>query len=174
MAKISFNKLGLKAQNNIKTIEVNNQCIEIKQYLSVNEKLILISNVINLAADENNFYNPVKIDVFTALEIIRAYTNITFTEKQKEDPVKLYDLLIENKIFYKIIAEIPYDEWEYLYTNIKKCVDSIYNYKNSIMGILENITQDYSNLDFDATEIQKKIGDPENIALLKEILSKLG
>lgn len=174
MAKVSFNKLGLKAQNNIKTIEINGQNIEIKQYLSVNDKLELIGNVINLSADENNFSNPVKVDVFTGLEIIRAYTNITFTEKQKEDPAKLYDLLIENKILYKIISEIPYDEQEYLFNNIKRCVDSVYNYKNSIMGILETISQDYSNLDLDASEIQKKIGDPENMALLKEILSKLG
>jgi hypothetical protein len=42
------------------------------------------------------------------------------------------------------------------------------------MGIMENIANDYSDLDFDATEIQKKIGDPNNMELLKAVLSKLG
>ena len=57
---------------------------------------------------------------------------------------------------------------------LKDTVDSIYKYQNSIMGILDTISQDYSSLDFDATEIQKKIGDPENLALLKGIMSRLG
>jgi hypothetical protein len=42
------------------------------------------------------------------------------------------------------------------------------------MGILDNISTDYSNLNLDATEIQKKIGNPENITLLKDVLAKLG
>ena len=84
MAKVSLTKLGLKVNQEIKTIEFNEQIIEIKQYLPVNDKLELISNVINLAHDENNFSNPVKVSVFTTLEIMYAYTNINFTEKQKE------------------------------------------------------------------------------------------
>ena len=34
--------------------------------------------------------------------------------------------------------------------------------------------KDYSNLDFEASDIQKKIADPENLSLLKDILTKLG
>ena len=43
--------------------------------------------------DNNNFANPVKLNVFLRLEIIFNYTNISFTDKQKEDLVKLYDIL---------------------------------------------------------------------------------
>ena len=39
---------------------------------------------------------------------------------------------------------------------------------------LDTIKQDYSNLDFDASAIQAKLGDPENIALLRDVLAKLG
>jgi hypothetical protein len=42
------------------------------------------------------------------------------------------------------------------------------------MGILDTLKADYDNLNFDATEIQKKIGDPNNMALLREVLTKLG
>ena len=42
------------------------------------------------------------------------------------------------------------------------------------MGILENISADYSNLNLDATEIQSKLADPNNMALLRDVLSKLG
>ena len=57
MAKIAFTKLGLKPNKEIKTITWGDQEIEIKQYLSANEKLEMISNVINLSADDNNFAN---------------------------------------------------------------------------------------------------------------------
>ena len=97
--KPTFAKLGLKVNSTVKTIVINEQEIEIKQYLPVNEKLRLIGDVIGQAADENNFSNPIKLEVFTKLEIVFAYTNLSFTEKQKEDLVKLYDILESNNIF---------------------------------------------------------------------------
>ena len=73
MAKVSLTKLGLKINQDIKNIEFNEQIIEVKQYLPINEKLELISSVINSAADENNFSNPIKENVFLTLEIISLY-----------------------------------------------------------------------------------------------------
>lgn len=42
------------------------------------------------------------------------------------------------------------------------------------MGILDTISQDYSNLNLEASAIQEKLADPENMTLLKSVLSKLG
>ena len=96
MAKVSFTKLGLKKNEEVGILHINEQIIEVKQYLPINEKLELISSVINSSADENNFSNPVKENVFLTLEILYHYTNINFTDKQKEDPVKLYDLVVSS------------------------------------------------------------------------------
>lgn len=176
MAKLSFNKLGISSSKiqDVKILEVNKQKIEIKQYLPVREKLDLISKVISLSFDENNYINPVKIDVFTAMEIIKFYTNITFTEKQKEDPIKLYDLLVSSKLYYQIIAEMPFAELDYLLNSIQKCIASIEQYKNSAMGILENISTNYDAVDFDLSNIQQKISDPEALATLKELAALSG
>lgn len=174
MAKVSFTKLGLSKNQEVKNIEWGEYTIEVKQYLPINEKLDLISNVINSAHDKNNYSNPVKVDVYTALEIMYAYTNINFTDKQKEDVTKLYDLIISNGLYSKVVNAIPSDEYCNLLNAIKKSIDAIYTYQNSVMGILENITNDYSALDFDASEIQKKLADPENINLLRDVLTKLG
>ena len=174
MAKIGFTKLSLKRKNEIKTITINNNQIEIKQYLPVNEKLDLIARVINGAHDQNNFPNPIKIEVIGTLEMIMAYTNISFTEKQKEDIPKLYDLLEENGVIKDIISQIPEDEYNFIIDGINKTVDAVYTYNNSILGILEAVSKDYSNLDFDATQIQKKMADPENLKLVKDVLTKLG
>ena len=174
MAKVSLTKLGLKVNQEIKTIEFNEQTIEVKQYLPVNDKLELIGNVINSAHDENNFSNPVKVSVFTTLEIMYAYTNINFTDKQKEDPTKLYDMLISSGLVSEVINAIPEAEYYEVVHGISDSINAIYTYRNSAMGVLDIISTDYSNLNFDATEIQKKIGDPENMELLKSVLTKLG
>jgi hypothetical protein len=39
---------------------------------------------------------------------------------------------------------------------------------------MEAITSDYSNLQLDAQDLQRKIGDPENLNMLKEIMTYLG
>lgn len=174
MAKIGFTKLSLKRKNEVKTITINNNQIEIKQYLPVNEKLDLIARVINGAHDQNNFPNPIKNEVIGTLEMIMAYTNISFTEKQKEDIPKLYDLLEENGVIKDIISQIPEDEYNFIIDGINKTVDAVYTYNNSILGILEAVSKDYSNLDFDATQIQKKMADPENLKLVRDVLTKLG
>jgi hypothetical protein len=174
MAKVAFTKLGLSKNQEVENIEWNEQNIEVKQYLPINEKLTLISNVMNNAHDENNFSNPVKIDVFTALEIMFAYTNINFTEKQKEDVTKLYDLLVSSGLYAAVIAAIPVTEYATITCGIRESIDAIYTYRNSALGILDSISTDYSNLNLDASEIQKKLSDPENMELLRNILTKLG
>lgn len=174
MAKIGFTKLSLKRKNEVKTITINNNQIEIKQYLPVNEKLDLIARVINGAHDQNNFPNPIKIEVIGTLEMIMAYTNISFTEKQKEDIPKLYDLLEENGVIKDIISQIPEDEYNFIIDGINKTVDAVYAYNNSVLGILESVSQDYSNLDFDIQKLQNDIANPENLKLVKEVLTKLG
>lgn len=174
MAKVSLTKLGLKVNQDIKTIEFNEQTVEVKQYLPVNDKLELISNVINASHDENNFANPVKVSVFTTLEIMYAYTNINFTDKQKEDPTKLYDMLFSSGLICEVIRAIPDDEYHEVLCGVSDSIDAIYTYRNSILGIMENIASDYKDLDFNAEEIQQKIGDPNNMAFLKEVLAKLG
>lgn len=174
MAKVSFTKLGLKKNEEVGILHINEQDIEVKQYLPINEKLELISSVINSAADENNFSNPVKENVFLTLEILYHYTNINFTDKQKEDPVKLYDLVVSSGLVNKVTDLIPEEELDEVINGVAQSVKAIYAYRNSVLGILESISQDYSALNLDATEIQQKLADPDNMALLKQVLTKLG
>ena len=173
MAKIALTKLGLKPNTELKTIEWNGQNIEIKQYLPIEAKLDLISDIANKSLDENPYYNPARIKIFIRLEIILAYANINTTDKQREDIFKLYDMFA-GELGDKILESVPVEEYNFISQTTWQIIEGIYRYKNSAMGIMESIASDYSQLDFDATEIQKKIGDPNNMELLKQVLSKLG
>lgn len=174
MAKVSFNKLDLKKNQEVIILKHNDIEFEVKQYLPIEEKLELISKVISNSADENNFYNAPKGHVFTTLGIIEYYTNINFTEKQLEDPQKLYDLIVGNGLDILILNAIPMKEIMFIESNIEKIANGYYDYRHSVLGIIETINQDYSNLNFDAAELQKNIADPKNLELLRSILSKLG
>lgn len=175
MAKVAFSKLGLKKKNDVVQVKLTDEIeVEVIQYLPINDKLALIAAVLNGSADENNFPNPVKIEVVGTIEMIKAYSNLNFTEKQLEDIPKLYDLLEQNGITDKIIEAIPANEYSFILEGIDSTIKAYYEYHNSIYGILDTISQDYSNLDFDAQKIQKEIGDPQNLELLKNVLTKLG
>jgi hypothetical protein len=93
------------------------------------------------------------VDVYTTLEILFKYTNINFTDKQKEDVLKLYDLVISSGLYSEIIKLIPEEEYNKLITTVEKTINAVYAYQNSILGILDTISEDYSSLDFDATSI---------------------
>lgn len=173
MSKVSFIKLGLKKNEEIKTIKFNDIEIEVKQYLPANDKLALIGNVIN-NSHSTNFANPVLIEVMGSLEIIYTYTNINFTDKQKEDPMKLYDLLNSSGLIDAIVSAIPQVEYETVIDGISDTIEAVYAYENSAMGILNTISKDYSNLELDATKISEKLSDEKNLGLLKEVVTKLG
>lgn len=177
MAKISYNKLGITKDelNKVQTVEYNDQTIEVKQYLPIAEKSELITRILNNSVDENTgYYNLLKLDMNLGLEIVYAYSNISFTEKQKEDPMKLYDMLNASKVLNLIIGLVPDGEFYYLNKTTHEMANNIVSYRNSAMGIMEAISADYSNLDLDATDIQKKLNDPDNMTLLKDVLTKLG
>lgn len=174
MAKASFAKLGLKVNSEIKSIIVADQEIEIKQYLPINDKLELVSRIINASADDMKFYNIGKIEILLNLEILYSYTNINFTDKQKENICKLYDLVQSSGLLNQILDYIPDSELELINHILFDSLDNIYNYQNSAMGILDNIVNDYENLNLDASAIQEKLADPNNMELLKDIMTRLG
>ena len=174
MAKVSLNKLNLKIDDSVSIVKFNEQDIEIKQYLPINEKLELIGAIINNSADETKFYNVGKLDVFKTIELIKYYTNINFTDKQLEDAPKLYDLLVSTGFADEIIAAIPEVETIWIDKVLMDTVNAIYKYQNSVFGILDAVTTDYKDLNFDVAELQKNISNPENLALLKDVVTKLG
>ena len=179
MAKVPFSKLQAKVdggvtQNFYCNLAGEEVYYEVKYYLPLMEKLELVSRIINNSVDDNGFYNPMRVKLYMTLEVVYAYTNLSFTEKMKEDPFKLYDILVSTGIFKDIIDVIRENDWKEIQENTWSTIKNIYDYKNSVMGILEAVSIDYNGLNLDASEIQKKLADPENMELLKSVLTKLG
>lgn len=173
MAKVSFAKLGLKMDQEIKTIKFNEQEIEIKQYIPIEAKLQFIENVLNQSAVDMYFYNQGKIEVFFAMEVIYNYTNINFTDKQKDDILGLFDKFVSTGLYKEILNNIPTSEIEFLKEVIQDQIKEIYRYRDSVLGIMETMKTDYNNLDLDIDKLTQELTENENLGLVKEVIEKL-
>ena len=179
MAKIPFSKLQLGVNTGVTKVSRTNKAgeaieFEVKQYLPFIDKLTLVSDIINQSADDNGFYNPMRVKLYLTLETVMAYTNLSFTDKMKEDPFKLYDIFVSTGIFTDVINAIGEAEWNEIKNSVYDTIKNIYDYKNSVMGVLDVVSSDYSNMNLDATNIQTALGDSENLGLLRDIMVKLG
>jgi hypothetical protein len=66
MAKVAFSKLDLKVNSEVvEKIYITSKGEEIKyeilKYLPYEQKLDLVSRIINQSVDTNNFYNPMRV-----------------------------------------------------------------------------------------------------------------
>ena len=174
MAKVAFSKLGLKKTEEIEIIEWNEQKIEVKQYLPIEDKLDMIANIINQSADYNGYYNPARIYIFTILEMIDYYTNISLTEKQKADVFKTFDLFVNSGLSAAIFDKINPYEYNQIKSWVHELINSIYVYKNSVVGIMDTIKEDFNLMDLDTEKLVERLGNKENIEFINELLNKMG
>lgn len=174
MAKVSLTKL-----NKIKSLEpidikIGEETISVVQYLPLEKKLAIMQNIIEQAGNnEEGFYNIVKLTVFYTIEMLRAYTNISFTEKQLEEPQKLYDIIVLNNIWNEVKKAIPQSELTDIWENTCALAREITNYNHSALGILNLLSNDYDNLSLDTTDMVNKLSNVDNLKMLREILTKL-
>ena len=130
------------------------------------EKAAMVSSIINLSVDDLGFYNPLKIKVYLTLEVLYHYTNLTFSEKMKENEMKLYDMVVGSGLFAQISAAISQEEWNELTQSVETTIAKIYEYKNSAVGVLEAISQNYNEATMDLENIQNLLNDPSSMGML--------
>lgn len=133
MAKISYASLKMKTEAENTTITFKNNDIEVLQYLGVEEKNTLINMAIQNAY-EDHMINPILLDMFFHVYIIYLYTNISFTEKQKENPFKIYDVCKSNGLLNQILLAIPEEEYNELKIYLEEAVQTNEKYDYSLIG----------------------------------------
>ena len=141
MAKVSYANLKLKINQEVKTIDYNGTNIEIIQYLPIEDKYDLM--MISLQkAKENDVYHPLKLDMYFHLYLVYMYTNISFTDKQRENELKLYDTLYSNGIIDLVLSNIPETEYNELQLYITRYIKDVYKNQNNITSLLRTFIDD--------------------------------
>ncbi len=113
MAKIAFSKLAGKAPPVTNVIKINDNQVEVLSYLPIEDKLNLVDVTLQQSWD-NGIINPILLDMNFYLNIIFKYTNISFTDKQREDKGKLFDIVKNTNVLNCVLAAIPTEEYEEL------------------------------------------------------------
>lgn len=136
MAKVSFTSLKLKTKDDIKTIKIGEKEIEVKQYLPAADKNTILEIAMQ-RADESTVMNTFALDALFHLYIVFKYTNLSFTDAQKEDLFKLYDILESNGVIDIVIEAIPEVEYNTLRDNLQEMTKAYGKYRNSAKAIVE-------------------------------------
>ena len=76
------------------------------------------------------------------LNIIYLYTNINFTDKQKEDEAELYDKLQCSGLINEVISHMKNGEYEILLDYLNTNKENMINHNQSIGGFLETLIND--------------------------------
>ena len=135
----------------------------------------IAQSVIQQVIDFNNeFLNEFAFHMYMDLAIVFNYTNLSFTDKQKEDLYKLYDLRVGSGFIKELKKQVDCNQTDDLEVYTYETLNEYYKYHNSVYGIMDAMNQNYSNLNLDINELQDKISNPESLSLVKDILTKMG
>lgn len=174
MAKVSLSKITPIKKVDDVVINIGDEQITVKQYLPVDEKVALTERVLNAAIDETNYFSYARLNVYSKIEIIKAYTNINFTDKQLEDAPKLFDLLQLNGIIQTVLNAIPENEYHFIQDMIYDDADRLGKHLNSFLGVMKVVQQDYDLTQMNVDNLMNTLGDKESVGLVKDILDKIG
>lgn len=141
MAKISYANLKLKVDKSVETFDFNENKIEVLKYLPIEDKRDLVEITLQ-KAEENGIYNPVLLDMYFHLHLVYMYTNLSFTDKQKENEPKIYDTLVSNGFFDKFFEVLDENEYRELMDYIEELKATILHYRNTAGAVLQSIIQD--------------------------------
>ncbi len=156
MAKVTYASLKLKAKEDIKTFMIEDKEIEVLQYLPMTDKIDLI-DITLLKSKEDKIYNPIKVDMFFHLHLVYLYTNIVFTDKQREDEYKLYDILSSNDLISKVLENIPEIEYETLFELMQERIEIEMDYQTTAAAMVDNLIDKLPKNAATAAEIMDKI-----------------
>lgn len=141
MAKVSYANLKLKTKADVESFEFGGHQIEVLQYLPIQDKYDLVMIALQKSY-EQGIYNPIKLDLFFHLYIVFMYTNISFTEKQKENLEKLYDTIESNGLLDLILDKMDEHEYASLINYLEEIKEADFAYGASVASIVNKFVDD--------------------------------
>lgn len=150
--KFSDLKLKTTVQSNQITLS-SGEKINVKSTIPVSDKIDLIQIALQ-KAEEDGIYNQIKLDIYFHLNLLYLYTDIEFSIEDREDEMRLYDILERNGVIVDVISAIGEEEYEGLVNYLEDMKKANLKYKNTAAAVLTRIVQDL----------------PKNAAAAKEIV----
>lgn len=139
---MKYSDMDLKINNKTNTVQINdNLTIEVLQYLPIEDKIDLIEIALQ-KAEEGGIYNELKLDMYFNLYLVYMYSNLEFTDEEKEDEYKLYNELESNEIINHVIAGMDEVEYQHLLDYLHIMQVNNEHYKSSVSALLQTVIHD--------------------------------
>lgn len=161
----NFKDMKLTINNTIKEIDIAGQKVAVKQYLPAEDKNSILENAMQ-QADQGTILNTYNLDVLFHLYLVLKYTDIEFSDEDREDMLALYDILESNNIIDVVVANIPEEEYNTLRDNLLDMVEHYLTYRNSARALVEQLIFFAP----DAAEKLKEISKDTDIDKLQQII----
>ena len=153
---VDFSTLNLNIiENDIKTISINNQEIEVKQYLSLEDTNNLFAAAAQAGA-EGTVFNPVAYEAYFHLYLIMFITNIKFSDEDLEDLPHLYDVLESSGVIDIVVNTMNKDMYLKLIESADELKKILITYQTSVAKVIDTIEQFAPNT---AEKISKELND---------------
>ena len=138
---MNYTDLNIHLNKDVKSFEVYpNTIINVLQYLPIEDKNDIIQMTLQ-NSEENGIYNLLKVDMYFSLYITYLYTDIQFTNNEKDDPIKLYDELNSMGIIDAIINAMNPDEYSHLREILDETINQKLEYRNTIASVVNNFIE---------------------------------
>lgn len=139
--KVSYANMKLKTNTDVNTFDFAGQTIEVLKYLPASDKYDLLMVTLQKSIEEGA-YNEFKLNLYFELNLVYMYTNISFTEKQREDEFKLYDALASNGFFKEFFGALEESEYDELFTQLNAIKAASTAHRESAGAVLNRFIDD--------------------------------
>ena len=141
--KTAFSTLKLKTDKTYLEFTFENKSVQVLRYLPVQEKEDIIEVAYQKAIINSNF-NPILFNIYFLLNVVYSYTNLTFTDEQRRDEKKLYDMICSSGLLDIILNNIPESEMMFFEDNIEDYVSQSLVQDYSAVGIFNNVVGSFN------------------------------
>jgi hypothetical protein len=169
---MNYTDLNLKLNTTTRVISVADQDIHILQYLPIEEK----NDIIQLAlqnSEENGIYNLLKLEMFFKLYIVFLYSDINFSQEEKNNMTLVFDTLESNGIINLVLSEIDDNEMRYLRETLTKTLEMKLKYRSTIASVITGFIE---NLPINAETAKNTLEnfDPNQFKMIINMAKELG
>lgn len=138
---MKYSDLNLKINTDYNIASIGNNEIKVLKYLPTNDKIDLIQIALQ-KANEGGVYNEIKLDMYFNLYLVYMYSDLEFSEEEKNDEFKLYDELNCNNIIISIIGAMEDDEYDNLISYLTTMKENNEKHMLSTAALFQTFIQD--------------------------------
>ena len=168
-------------QKHIRVVDFQGLKLEIKQFLSIQEKINLVASIFESSIDRSgdlHILDGNTLDIAYKNLVVGEYSNLTLPKNTLES----YDMLCESGLFNVVYDAIPLDERLLLENVLDNYIDAEkdeYEQRNTIQYIVKDLLQKLMNKIPDGVELEELVKnaseefanfDPDKLEFLKSAM----